>query len=70
MHDAQPKSPCEPSTCTNCQSIGWYAEGVGRAVEVEGVIVVVKYLGRKGRRARIIIEAPSGAVFQDIVQAD
>ena len=68
MHEANPQISNPPLPTS--KSIDWYAEGEGRAVEVDGVIVVVRYLGRKGRRARIIIEAPRGAAFQDIVQLD
>jgi hypothetical protein len=32
-------------------------------VEVDGVRIVVRFIGRKGRRGRIAIEAPAGAVF-------
>jgi hypothetical protein len=45
------------------QSIDWYAEGQSRSVEVDGVRIIVRFIGRKGRRGRIAIEAPSGAVF-------
>lgn len=45
------------------QSIDWYAEGQARTVEVDGIHVTVRYVARKGRRARIAITAPSGAVF-------
>jgi hypothetical protein len=45
-------------------SIDWYAEGQARTVEVNGVRVTVRFIGRKGRRGRIAIEAPAGAVFQ------
>jgi len=44
-------------------SIDWYAEGQSRAVEVDGVRMVVRMVGRKGRKARIAIEAPAGAMF-------
>jgi hypothetical protein len=46
------------------KSIDWYAEGQSRTVEVEGVQITIRFIGRKGRRGRIAIEAPSGAVFQ------
>ena len=45
------------------QSIDWYAEGQGRTVEVDGVRVTVRLVTRKGRRSRIAITAPAGAVF-------
>lgn len=47
-----------------CQSIDWYAEGQSRTVEVNGIEVTFRYVGRKGRRARIAITAPAGAVFR------
>ena len=48
----------------NCQSIDWYAPGQSRIVEVAGVRITVRFIGRKGRRGRIAIEAPAGAVFR------
>ena len=51
-------SPTSVST-----SIDWYAEGESRTVEVDGVQITVRFIGRKGRRGRIAIEAPAGAVF-------
>lgn len=45
------------------QSFDWYAEGEVRTIEIGGIEVVVKFVGRKGRRARIAITAPAGAVF-------
>ena len=44
-------------------SIEWYAEGETRVVECGAVRVVVRFIGRKGRRGRIAITAPGGAVF-------
>lgn len=46
------------STC-----VDWYCEGEGRVVEVNGVRLVVRFVGRKGRRGRILLEAPAGALF-------
>ena len=46
------------------QSIDWYAEGEERIVEASGMRVVVRFVGRKGRRGRIAIVAPAGATFQ------
>ena len=46
------------------QCIDWYAEGEERVVEADGVQVVVRFVGRRGRRARIAIVAPAGATFQ------
>ena len=45
------------------QSIDWYAEGEERSVEAGGMQVVVRFVGRKGRRGRISITAPPGAAF-------
>ena len=46
------------------QSIDWYAEGEERIVEADGIRVVVRFVGRKGRRGRIAIRAPPGAAFR------
>lgn len=46
------------------QSVDWYHEGEERVVEANGVQVVVRFIGRRGRRARIAIVAPAGATFQ------
>ena len=67
MHEASRQQSVEPPgtlTPIICQSINWYSEGEGRIVDVGGVTVTVRYVGRKGRRARILIEAPAGAVFR------
>lgn len=49
---------------STCRCIDWYSEGESRTVEVGGVRVTVRFIGRKGRRGRIAIEAPAGAVFR------
>lgn len=49
-----------PSTC---QCSDWYSVGEFRVVEFNGVQVVVRFVGRNGRRGRIVIEAPAGASF-------
>ena len=51
----------EPRTST---SIDWYAEGETRVVEVDGIRVTIRFVGRKGRRARIAITGPAGAEFR------
>jgi len=56
-----------PMPRTTCQSIDWFSEGQCRMVEVCGVQMLVRYVGRKGRRARIAIEVPAGAVFRDVL---
>ena len=48
------------------QSIDWYAEGESRVVEVNGTCVEVRFVARKGRRGRIAIKAPPGAVFRSL----
>src|SRR5262245_58423011 len=45
-------------------SFDWYSEGNGRVVEIGSAKVSIRYIGRKGRRARISITAPAGAVFR------
>lgn len=47
----------------SCRSVEWYSEGQARTVAVGGVCVTVRFVGRKGRRGRIAITAPPGAVF-------
>lgn len=43
---------------TSCnQLIDWYSPGQSRTLEVNGVQVTVRLVGRKGRRARIAIAA-------------
>jgi len=53
----------ELPSATVSQSIDWYAEGEERIVEADGIRVVVRFVGRKGRRGRIAITAPPGAAF-------
>jgi hypothetical protein len=49
-----------------CQSIDWYAEGETRTVQLDGVQITIRFIGRKGRKGRIAIEAPAGAVFGEV----
>ena len=51
-----------PPVAARC--IDWYVEGEERVVEVDGVRVSVRFVGRKGRRGRIAITAPPGAAFR------
>lgn len=53
------------STSRESRSIDWYAEGEARTVEIGGLEVIVRFVGRKGRRARIAISAPAGVVFRE-----
>jgi hypothetical protein len=48
------------------RSIDWYAEGESRIVDVDGVRIEVRFTGRKGRRSRIAIIAPPGAMFRSM----
>ena len=48
-----------------CQSIEWYAEGQVREVDVGGIRVTVRFVGRRGRRGRISIVATSVAVYRN-----
>ncbi len=47
------------------ESINWYSQGQSTSVEVNGVQVAIRFVCRKGRRARIAITAPAGAKFRD-----
>ena len=61
----RPKQPHEPKPePPTSQCIDWYHEGQSRTVEVDGVRITVRFIGRRGRRGRIAIEAPAGAVFR------
>ena len=53
-----------PTGSSLCRSIDWYSEGESRTVDVAGIKMTVRFVGRKGRRSRIVIEAPAGAVFE------
>ena len=48
------------------QSIEWYHDGQSRLVSVNGIDVVIRYVGSKSRKARIAIEAPAGASFRSL----
>lgn len=37
------------------RSIDWYSPGECRTMEVNGVTLTIRFVGRKGRRARIAI---------------
>jgi hypothetical protein len=54
-----------PDRTAVSQSFDWFSEGESKMVEANGIQVVVRYVARKGRRARIAITAPAGAVFRD-----
>jgi hypothetical protein len=48
------------------RSTDWYSEGQGCVVRIGNEYVVFKVLARKGRRARVLIEAPAGAEFETL----
>lgn len=48
---------------STCRSVDWYAEGDSRVVQCDGIAITVRYVGRKGRRGRIMIEAPAESDF-------
>lgn len=54
----------EAAQLLTSQCIDWFHEGESKIVEVDGVRITVRFIGRKGRRARILIEAPAGTVFE------
>jgi hypothetical protein len=70
MSDAQQNG--NPSTVANrkppsaavSQSVEWYYQGEERIVDVGGIRIAVRFVARKGRRARIAITAPPGAAFR------
>ena len=57
-----------PVARTVSQSIDWYHPGESRVVNVGGVQVTVRFVGRKGRRGRIAITAPAGVTISAIDQ--
>ena len=63
MMDSNTAGPIDGRDRTTSRSTDWYGEGEARVVEAGGVRVTIRYVGRKGRRARIVIEAPGGAEF-------
>ncbi len=64
--EPKPEAPAKQPTC---QIIDWYSEGETRVLSVDGVEVRIRFVGRKGRRGRILVEAPAGALFDVVVQA-
>ena len=71
MHDADlgPSLRDARQNAGRSQCVEWYHEGQSRIVDVNGVRIEVRFIGRKGRRARIAIVTPPGAVFQALERA-
>jgi hypothetical protein len=66
MQDDRPRINQRPSPADAgpvCQSIDWYHPGQSRTLDVGGMQITVRFVGRKGRRGRIAITAPAGAAF-------
>lgn len=58
------QSPIHDGTSASKRT-AWYCQGESCVVEVNGVRVEIRLVGRRGRRARIAITAPPGTVFLD-----
>src|SRR5262245_30069496 len=56
-------APTQRCDTHECRSIEWYSDGQARIVEVSDVRIEIRFVGRRGRRCRIAITAPQGAVF-------
>jgi hypothetical protein len=55
-----------PPSATVSRCVDWYHEGEGRIIESGGIRFTVRFVGRKGRRARIAIMAPAGSAFEPL----
>lgn len=66
MTEPPRENPVTEAPTHRSQSTSWFAEGEAIRVWVGETEVVVRFLGRKGRRARISISAPAGAQFQEL----
>lgn len=56
----------QPKHDPQVQYIEWYSQGQARSIIVEGHEILVRFVGRKGRKARIAIVAPPGAQFDNM----
>jgi hypothetical protein len=63
-HDKSGDAERPSGTRTSSQLIDWFAEGQTLAVEFAGNVMTIRYICRRGRRARIAIMGPAGAVFR------
>lgn len=53
----------KPDASHQVRHVAWFHPGQLGTIEINGLQVSVKLIQRKGRRARIAIAAPAGAVF-------
>jgi hypothetical protein len=58
-----PVNPSWDGNSLECLTIDWYSPGQMRIVEIGGVPIEIRFVGRRGRRGRIAITAPSGTVL-------
>jgi hypothetical protein len=58
-------APAEASQC-----IEWYGPGAARAIEVGDMRVIVRVIGRRGRRTRILIVGPPSATFKALDRSE
>lgn len=49
--------------CPSAKCVVWYSQGDVVEVVVDGRVISVQLVGRKGRRSRIAITAPAGSKF-------
>lgn len=52
-----------PADGKNVESTTWFSPGQSRSVLVNGIEIVVRFVGRKGRRGRICVTAPAESIF-------
>lgn len=64
MNNRPDRLPNRGPQIATCQNVDWYSEGEARIVSVTGIEVRIRFVGRKGRRGRILIQAPEGAEFR------
>lgn len=57
----QPPPPPIDNDVKPVELIDWFAQGESCTLEVGGTCVVVRFIGRKGRRARIAVTASQQA---------
>ena len=68
-HDSgslKPRKSATTDPASVSRDIAWYHPGESRLVDIGGLQITVRLVERNGRRARIAITAPAGAVFRDV----